>query len=251
VKGKSMTTLTVQRDKAKLPLKVSARFGFYLSVLTVMITVVTFGVAMTALPNSGAGCAADCFTYPYLDSLSQYPQDYYWMPLAIILTLVYLALMAVIHASEAESRKVFSLIGLTLAISATIILVADYYVQFAVIPVSLMNGEIEGITLLTQYNPHGVFIVLEELGYVLMSLSFLAIAPVFARSSRLEGAIQWVFIVSFALMLLSFIGIMYGFGLNRLDRFEIAAISIDWLTLIINGVLLAISFRRQMESAAA
>jgi hypothetical protein len=34
-----------------------------------------------------------------------------------------------------------------------------------------MHGETEGITLLTQYNAHGIFIVLEELGYLLMSLS--------------------------------------------------------------------------------
>lgn len=34
-----------------------------------------------------------------------------------------------------------------------------------------MHGETEGITLLTQYNAHGIFIALEELGYLLMSLS--------------------------------------------------------------------------------
>jgi hypothetical protein len=42
---------------------------------------------------------------------------------------------------------------------------------------SLMNGQAQGIALLTQYNPYGVFIVLEELGYLLMSLSFLFLAP--------------------------------------------------------------------------
>ena len=32
--------------------------------------------------------------------------------------------------------------------------------------------------MLIQYNPHGVFIALEEPGYLVMSLSFLFMAPV-------------------------------------------------------------------------
>ena len=36
-----------------------------------------------------------------------------------------------------------------------------------------MNGETDGIALLTQYNGHGIFIAMEELGYITMSISFL------------------------------------------------------------------------------
>jgi hypothetical protein len=36
-------------------------------------------------------------------------------------------------------------------------------------------------------------------------------------------------------------------GLDRMDRFEIAAISIDWLVLVINGVLLSFLFRRRLK----
>jgi len=43
--------------------------------------------------------------------------------------------------------------------------------------------------MMIQYNPHGVFLALEELGYLLMSLSFLFMAPVFAGRSRLESAV--------------------------------------------------------------
>jgi hypothetical protein len=56
------------------------------------------------------------------------------------------------------------------------VLLGGYFVQFSMVPVSLMNGQSEGIALLTQYNPYGVFIVLEELGYLLMSLSFVFLA---------------------------------------------------------------------------
>jgi hypothetical protein len=55
-------------------------------------------------------------------------------------------------------------IGLSFALIAAGVLLSIYFVQFSVVPVSLMNGQTEGIALLTQYNPYGVFIVLEELG---------------------------------------------------------------------------------------
>lgn len=91
------------------------------------------------------------------------------MPLAIILTLSYLVLMVSIHVYAFNQRNIISQIGLSFALLATLVLVGDYFVQFSVVPISLMSGETEGITLLTQYNAHGVFIVLEELGYLLMS----------------------------------------------------------------------------------
>jgi hypothetical protein len=34
---------------------------------------------------------------------------------------------------------------------------------------------------------------------------------------------------------------------SREDRFEIAAISIDWLVLVLNGLLLSFLFRRRKE----
>jgi hypothetical membrane protein len=110
-----------------------------------------------------------------------------------------------------------------------------------------MSGETEGITLLTQYNAHGVFIVLEELGYLLMSLSFLFMAPVFINKNRLEVAVRWVFIISFLLTVLALTLISINYGLDRQDRFEVAVISIDWLVLIVNGILLSIVFKQQLR----
>jgi len=220
--------------------------GFYTAVFTVFMTVVTFGFAITAIPISGANCGELCIEYPYLNTLSQFPKDYFWMPLAIILTLSYLVLMVSIHMYASNQRKIFSQIGLAFALMATMTLVGDYFVQFSVVPISLMSGETEGITLLTQYNAHGVFIVLEELGYLLMSLSFLFMALVFINKNRIESTVRWVFVVSFILTMIAFVLISLNYGLDRQDRFEVAVISIDWLVLIINGILLSIVFKRQL-----
>lgn len=61
-------------------------------------------------------------------------------------------------------------------------------------------------------------------------------------------AVQWIFIASFVLVILSLAVITFIYGLERLDRFEVFAVSINWLVLIINGVILSIIFRRQLKT---
>jgi hypothetical protein len=222
--------------------------GFYSAIMMVIITIITFGLAMTAIPDAGAFCPENCMEYPYLDQLSQYPQDYLWMYPAILMMLNYLVLMVSIHFYATEEKKIFSQISVYLAIITTIILIATYFIQFTVIPSSLKSGETEGIAILTQYNSHGVFIALEELGYLMMSLSFLAVSPVFFDKDRLKSAIKWIFIATFALTAISFILIAISYGVLRRDRFEVVAISINWLALIANGVLLSRLFRREVNN---
>ena len=223
------------------------RLGMYSSILTTLTTLVTFGLAISAIPNSGAGCRVDCFEYPYLDTLSEFPGDYLWMPPAMILAVLYVILVSSIHAHASPQKKVYSQIGLSFALIAAWVLLGDYFVQFSVVPVSLMNHQTDGIALLTQYNPYGVFIVLEELGYLLMGLSFVFLAPVFAGEGRLASAVRWVFVGGFVLIVVFLAAIWAAYGLERMDRFEIAAISIAWLVLVVNGVLLSVLFRRRLK----
>jgi hypothetical protein len=77
-----------------------------------------------------------------------------------------------------------------------------------------------------------------------MSLSFLFIAPVFAEKNLLERFIRWIFILAFIFTLLSFVFILAKYGMFRDYRFEIVVISIEWLALIINGILTALVFKR-------
>ena len=227
----------------------SDRVGLYSAILTAVVTAVTFGLAITAVPNAGAGCRVDCVEYPYLDTLSEFPGDYLWMPPAMILVVLYVVLVSSIHATAAPQQKVYAQIGLSFALLAAAVLLGDYFVQFSVVPVSLMNGQTEGIALLTQYNPYGVFIVLEELGYLLMGLSFVFLAPVFAGGGRLGWAVRWVFASGFVLTVIFLTAISAIYGLERMDRFEIAAISVAWLVLLVNGVLLGFLFRRRLKEA--
>ena len=225
----------------------SNRVGLYSAILTALTTLVTFSLAIIAIPNSGAGCRENCFEYPYVNTLSEFPRDYLWMPPAMLLVVFYVILVVSIHAYAAQHKSIYSQIGLSFALIAAGILLSDYFIQFSVVPVSLMNQETEGIALLTQYNAHGIFIVLEELGYLLMSLSFLFLAPVFANRDRLASVVRWVFIAGFVLTMVFWVVISVIHGLDRMDRFEVAVISINWLVLVLNGVLLSVLFRRQLK----
>ena len=84
-----------------------------------------------------------------------------------------------------------------------------------------------------------------------MSLSFLFMAPVFANKGRTEAAVRWVFIAGFLLTIASLAVISVAHGLDRKDRFEVAAISINWLVLIVSGALLGTVFRRQLASGGS
>ena len=227
--------------------RTSNLIGFWSAIFTAVITVVTFGFAITAIPISGANCLEGCIEYPYLNTVAQFPKDYSWMIPAILLMLAYVVWVVSINAYAAPHKKIFSQIGLVFAAMSSLVLVSDYFIQFSVVPISLMSGETEGITLLTQYNPHGIFIVLEELGYLLMSLSFLFLAPVFSNKGRLGTAVQWTFIIGFVLSFVALAVFSAMHGLDRKDRFEVTIISIDWLVLIINGILLSRVFKKQLK----
>jgi hypothetical protein len=62
------------------------------------------------------------------------------------------------------------------------LLAADYAMQLAVVTPSLLRGEGRDVVLLLMYNPHGVFIALEDAGYVLVALALGAVALVGRRA---------------------------------------------------------------------
>jgi hypothetical protein len=154
----------------------ASRFGFYAGLFTAVMGVVAFGLAVTAVPVAGANCPSNCVPYPYMGTAGQWPKDFLWQPPAILFILGYLALMLSIHDSVPAGRKILSLAALCLALVSATVLAIDYYVQFAVVPVSLQANETNGLPLLIQYNPHGLFIALEEFGYLAMGLSFVLVA---------------------------------------------------------------------------
>jgi len=198
-------------------------------------------IGVTSPARSGSFCVSACLAYPYLDVARFIPGDYLWLVPGILLVPVFVVLMACINAYAADSRKIHARIALSFALVYAVLIAVDYFVQFAVVVPSLQAGETDGLTLLTQYNPHGLFIALESLGYFAMSVAFLFAAAVFS-GGRVERAIRCLFVISFVLAVAAFVWL--GILGHDFVAFEVIVLTINWTVLIASGVLLSVVFRR-------
>jgi hypothetical protein len=221
--------------------------GFWAAILTVVDTVLFAVVGVATPARSGPFCGDlwPCVPAPYTDVAQFIPGDYWWLIPGIGLVPLFVVLMASIHAYAPGPMRIFSSIGLAFAVAYPVVIGLDYFVQFAVVIPSLQSGEIEELSLLTQYNPHGLFIAGEALGYLAMSIALLFAAPAFAGGG-IERAIRWLFVAGFVLVVAAFIGFWLVGG--DLVAFEVSVLSINWIVLIVAAVLLAIVFRRAGRS---
>jgi hypothetical protein len=137
------------------------------------------------------------------------------------------------------------------AASAAGALVTDYGIQVAVIQPALIKGETDGIGLLSQYNPHGVSIALENVGYLLLGLAFAAASVAADARSRLERVARGVFGAGGVLTVVALIGYALIYRADIEYRFEVAGIAIDWLVLIIAGILLGVGSRKHPSTGSA
>jgi hypothetical protein len=229
------------------PIK-ATRLGFWIALLVSATAVTAFALGITTLPRSGPFCTGQCIVYPYTDAVQFVPRDYLWVMPAALLVPLFVVLIGCTHVCIGASRRAFSLIGLCFASIAAGIITLDYFIQSQVVAPSLVRGEVNGLGLFTQYNPHGFFIALEDLGYLMLSVAFLFAGGAFGRINRLERAIRWTFVVAALIAFASFIGMSWHFGFNLEYRFEVAIITIIWATLLISGVLLSLFFRRFSRS---
>jgi len=234
----------MELDKSNV---IGSKVGLYASISLSILTILAFGFAIIAVPPAGPYCPGDCMSYPFTDILEYYPRDYNWMYIVVFQLFIYVIFTISIHYNAPSEKKIFSLIATAFALISSAVLLIDYFIQFAVVPISMMKGETEGIALLSQYNGHGIFIVLEELGYIMMSLAFLFKAFVFSHNISLERSIRWIMILPISVTVVSFIYYSLKFGLDRSYRFEVVIISVNWLVMIAAGILMSIYFRRKIK----
>ncbi|HLE75623.1 MAG TPA: hypothetical protein VI864_06220 [Candidatus Bathyarchaeia archaeon] len=212
------------------------RMGFWLAVLTAGLTAISFSIGIFGTPLNS-------YPYPYLAPFI--PVDFAWLIPAFILMPVFVALTASIHHITPNERKIFSQIALSFAIICATVLMADFFIQLTVVLPSTLKGETAGLSLFTEYNPHGVFVGLEALGYLMMSTSFLSLAPIF-NEGRLQKSIRGLFVASFVLAVSSLVGLsLAGYDIVY---FELIIISVNWTVLIVSGILLGVLFRRATKS---
>jgi hypothetical protein len=240
---------SLQSESLACPTHTTAtHLGFWTALLVAILAASAFALGMITPPRSGPYCSGQCIANPYTDAVQFVPRDYLWMFPGMLLTPLFVALSGCIHACVRESRRPLSLLGLCFASIAAGIITLDYFTQFQVVAPSLLRGETDGLALFTQYNPHGFFIALEDLGYLMLSAAFLFVGAAFGSANRLERAIRWTFIGAALLAITSFTGLSWHFGFNLEYRFEVAIITITWTTLVASGVLLTFFFLRSRRA---
>ncbi|MBS4060751.1 MAG: hypothetical protein KG029_10155 [Bacteroidetes bacterium] len=222
-------------------------FGYYSAFLLSFLTIVAFGFAMTAIPPAGPYCPDNCMEYPFPDILLYYPRDYYWMYIAIFQLFAFVIFIVTIHFTANVAKKLFTFLSVSFALISSTVLLMAYFTQFSVVPISVMKGETDGIALITQYNEHGLFIAMEELGYITMSIALFFLAFAFSKNTRTEKIIRIILISQLFATILAFIFYSIKFGIERSYLFEVATITINWSVLIFVGILTGLHYRKRLK----
>jgi hypothetical protein len=69
------------------------------------------------------------------------------------------------HERTPQAWRPFTRSALAFGVMAATTLTAAYFIQLRFVQPAVLKGELDGPAPMTQYNPHGVFIALEEAGY--------------------------------------------------------------------------------------
>jgi hypothetical protein len=226
-----------------------AVFGFWVAVLTAALAAAALAMAVTTPPRSGPYCSMSCIAYPYTNAAAFVPRDYLWMYPAALLSMTFIVLIACIHRQVRDDLKVFSLAAMCFASLGAALILPDYVIQIAVVQPSLLDGQVSGLSLFSQYNPHGIFIALEDGGYSLMGLAFLFSGLSLARLTRLERVARRLLVISGIAVIGVLVSFALIFGKDLEYRFEVIAISIDCLVLVVAGVLLGVLFKRLVRNS--
>lgn len=219
--------------------------GFWAALLTAGLAAASLALGITTPPRSGPYCRAGCVTYPYVDAAEYVPRDYLWMYPALLSALAFIVLAVCVHFWAPAGWQAFSAIGAGLAVLAGGVLAIDYAIQLSVMQAGLRTGETAGLSPLSQYNPHGLFIGLEDLGYAVLGLAFVFLGVALVKASPTPArAAGWALTGGggVTLVLLVLLSAVYR---TRLDyRFEVMALLVSWLVLIVAGALLSVTFAR-------
>ncbi len=116
-----------------------------------------------------------------------------------------------LYLSTTNEKKVFSLISLIFVILFCAATSINRWVHLTVVRESLALNITQGLDWFTPYGEHSIMFAIEMLAYGwFLGFALIAIAPVFHRqTTRLEGALFWVMLVSGLLCLLGGIGELF------------------------------------------
>ena len=227
-------------NKPLSPLAIPLALGFWSAVLVTFFNVTS---SLLMIPSwflnpitPWRGIEAYASTFGFFQIASMLPGFLVVMP--------FLPMMAAIHYSSPPERKILSMIGIAFAGISVAMLGFQYYSQFTVVRYNLTSGEQQALGLFVLGNPHSFFWPLEALGYGFMGLSTLFAGPVFSKG-HLEQWIRGLFIGNGALGIAGII----AYPLEVTTVAVLSGLALWTVVFPASTILLAINFRRRMQSA--
>lgn len=215
------------------------KLGFWSAVLSAVFSVlwfITFQLqdVFAAVPE-WQNLAAYAEAYRMVRLLLVYP--------SLLLALTYIVLMASLHHTAPEDKKVWSLIALSVGILYATMASINYTIQTVAVRQSLAAGEIGGIEMWIPDNPHSIYTALSN-SYAYMAIS-MAFAGFALGDGRLERWIRGVFLAQ----VITAIG-QIGWTMFDLSINVFIATSMVWVIgAPVAFVLLAIRFRQAQRQA--
>jgi hypothetical protein len=228
-----------------LPTALGGKFVSSAAAITALAATLALGIGVFTPPHGGVLCVSDCVPPPYTDVAGIIVAESIWIYPALVMVLGFVALTAGLHEVTPPHRRSAALAAMAFAVLSAGILISDYAVHLMAVMPSVARGEGSAVALFSMYNPHGLFIALENAGYFLIGLAFLGISGAIGAEGRVSRAVRWTFAGAGGLLVgaLPLFGIVFGGDLDV--RYEVFAISVAYLGLILGGTMLAaIGFSR-------
>lgn len=213
------------------------RLGFWAAILATAFTML-FVLLAAAFP-SGEWSGIEAYARDF-DSL----QMAQLLPVLLLVPTV-VVLMSSIHTVAPDNRKVYSRIGVALAGVYAAIIATNYMLQLFVVRLNVLNGDLEGLSLIAMANPSSVFVALEAIGYGIFGLVMLFTGSVFT-GAKLESWIRGLLVVSGLTGVLGAIAAALGREMLTLVGFGVSLLAFPVAT-----ILMAVLFNRLTDAARA
>ncbi len=206
----------------------------------------------TPVPGGGF-CTGSCAAYPFDDPAlvrDFVPVSFYWMYPAIGMLLAQVVFTASLGVPGRAATRLPAILALAFTLIGVSVLVGDYAIQLAVVAPSLLHGEGAAVVALSLFNPHGVFVALEDVGYWTLGLAFLGVAAALGAATRAEQIARYVFLMGGILALGALPVLMVVLGPDLGYAYEILVITVVDLTLVVGGVCVALGYARSAGATA-
>mgnify|MGYP000874985383 CR=1 FL=1 len=208
---------------------------------------IAWPLAVIDLPQSGPMCQkAHCVVFPFTDAAYS-PVDYLWMYPAAVGLLGFAALLTIIEPLAPPQRWVAARLASRSAGAGAVIIGTAFALQLFVVQPSILNNQQDGLTFWTQFNPHGGFIALENLGYLLMSFALLGVSRLVPGRSGLRRLVRITGATLGGLGVLLLPLQAAWFTANLEYRYEVTAISLTWTAIVVLSVPLVGCFSSDLQ----